>query len=134
MQYCHAMEKAPMKISSEEQAFLDRNQLPLSYLEAANKWFSPIVDSIIHSYNPDKSPKVIGINGCQGSGKSTLADYLCTVVADRLDITTISLSPDDFYLTNTEILSKTVVSLPIHSEIENANQDYIITQVLNFFK
>ena len=41
---------------------------------------------------------------------------------------------DDFYLTNTEILSKTVLSLPIHSEIENANQDYIITQVLNFFK
>jgi D-glycerate 3-kinase len=105
MQYCHAMEKAPMKISYEEQAFLERNQLPLSYLEAANQWFSPIVDSIVHSYNPDKSPKVIGINGCQGSGKSTLADYLCTVVADCLDITTVSLSLDDFYLTKSDRLN-----------------------------
>ena len=115
MQYCHAMEKAPMKISSEEQAFLDRNQLPLCYLEAANQWFSPIVDSIIHSYNPDKSPKVIGINGCQGSGKSTLADYLCTVVADRLDITTISLSLDDFYLTKAE---RTHLGSTIHPLLE----------------
>lgn len=91
-----------MKISSEEQSFLERNQLPLSYLESANLWFSPIVDRIIQGFNSNKSPKVIGINGCQGSGKSTLADYLCTVIAERLDITTVSLSLDDFYLTKAE--------------------------------
>lgn len=96
------MEKAPMKISSEEQSFLERNQLPLSYLESANQWFSPIVDRIIQGFNSNKLPKVIGINGCQGSGKSTLADYLCTVIAERLDITTVSLSLDDFYLTKAE--------------------------------
>lgn len=96
------MEKAPMKISSEEQSFLERNQLPLSYLEEANQWFSPIVDHIIQGFNSNKSPKVIGINGCQGSGKSTLADYLCTVIAERLDVTTVSLSLDDFYLTKAE--------------------------------
>ena len=91
-----------MKISSEEQSFLKRNQLPLSYLEAANQWFSPIVDHIIQGFNSNKLPKVIGINGCQGSGKSTLADYLCTVVAERRGVTTVSLSFDDFYLTKTE--------------------------------
>ena len=91
-----------MKISSEEQAFLDRNQLPVSYLEAANQWFSPIVNNIIQSYNPSNNAQIIGINGCQGSGKSTLADYLCTVVAERLEVTTISLSLDDFYLTKAE--------------------------------
>ena len=91
-----------MNISSEEQAFLDRNQLPLSYLEAANQWFSPLVNSIINNYNHSNPTKIIGINGCQGSGKSTLADYLCTVVAERLGVTTVSLSLDDFYLTKAE--------------------------------
>ncbi|MDG1694705.1 MAG: hypothetical protein P8I13_07630 [Porticoccaceae bacterium] len=91
-----------MKISTEEQTFLDRNQLPLSYLDIANQWFSPLVNSIVDNFNPDNSPKIIGINGCQGSGKSTLADYLCTIVADRLGVTTVSLSLDDFYLTKAE--------------------------------
>jgi D-glycerate 3-kinase len=91
-----------MKISLEEKSFLDRNQLPLSYLDAANQWFAPLVDNIVKNYKPDYSPQVIGINGCQGSGKSTLADYLCTVVAERLGVTTVSLSLDDFYLTKTE--------------------------------
>lgn len=91
-----------MKISLEEKSFLDRNQLPLSYLDAANQWFAPLVDSIVKNYKSDNSPQVIGINGCQGSGKSTLADYLCTVVAERLGVTTVSLSLDDFYLTKTE--------------------------------
>ena len=91
-----------MKMSSEEKAFLDRNQLPLSYLQAANQWFSPLADNIVNNYKPDNSPQIIGINGCQGSGKSTLADYLCTVIAERLGVTTVSLSLDDFYLTKAE--------------------------------
>lgn len=41
---------------------------------------------------------------------------------------------DGFELTNTEFLSKNVISLPIHTEPENSNQDYIIEKVLNFFK
>ena len=40
----------------------------------------------------------------------------------------------NYYLKNTEELSKNVLSLPIHSEIENSHQDYIINEVLNFFK
>ena len=39
-----------------------------------------------------------------------------------------------FELTNTEELSKSVISLPIHTELENSNQDYIIEKVLNFFR
>ena len=37
------------------------------------------------------------------------------------------------YLPNTDLLSEEVISLPIHSEIENSNQDYIIDTVNNFF-
>ena len=37
-------------------------------------------------------------------------------------------------LENTEILSKEVISLPIHTELENSNRDYIIDMVKKFFK
>ncbi len=36
-------------------------------------------------------------------------------------------------LTNTEILSEEVISLPIHTEVENSNQDYIIKILKEFF-
>ena len=91
-----------MNISAKEQAFLERNQLPPAYLDAAKQWFSPIVDHIVAEYNHNKTPKVVGINGCQGSGKSTLADYLCSAVSEQLDMKTVALSLDDFYLTKSE--------------------------------
>ena len=37
-------------------------------------------------------------------------------------------------LQNTEMLSKECVSLPIHSEIETSQQDFIIEKVIEFFK
>jgi len=37
-------------------------------------------------------------------------------------------------LENTEKLIDEVISLPIHTEIENSNQDYIIEKILNFLK
>tara|TARA_Y100000741_G_scaffold340584_1_gene302260 strand:- start:370 stop:1509 length:1140 start_codon:yes stop_codon:yes gene_type:complete len=39
----------------------------------------------------------------------------------------------NFKIPNVENLCNTVLSLPIHSEIENANQDYIINKVIKFF-
>ena len=41
---------------------------------------------------------------------------------------------DGYYLKNTEELSQNVLSLPIHTEIENSHQDYIINETINFFK
>ena len=37
-------------------------------------------------------------------------------------------------LPNTEKLAAEVISLPIHTELENSNQEYIIQNVMNFFK
>jgi dTDP-4-amino-4,6-dideoxygalactose transaminase len=37
-------------------------------------------------------------------------------------------------LVNTDQLATSCISLPIHSELENSSQKYIIEQVLNFFK
>ena len=40
---------------------------------------------------------------------------------------------DDSILPVTDELSKNVLSLPIHSELENSNQDYIVEMIKNFF-
>ena len=37
-------------------------------------------------------------------------------------------------LENTDTLSEEVISLPIHTELENSNQDYIIDKVIKYFK
>ena len=37
-------------------------------------------------------------------------------------------------LENTDMLSDEVISLPIHTELENSNQDYIIDKVIKYFK
>ena len=39
-----------------------------------------------------------------------------------------------FEIPNVESLCKSVFSLPIHTEIESSNQDYIIQEVQNFFE
>ena len=41
---------------------------------------------------------------------------------------------DGFEIPNVESLCKSVFSLPIHTEIESSNQDYIIQEVQNFFE
>jgi len=91
-----------MSLMPTAQTFLERNQLPMGYMETANRWFAPLVDRFVNNFQPQQPPKILGINGCQGSGKSTLGDYLCSVIAERLDITAVSLSLDDFYLTKAE--------------------------------
>jgi D-glycerate 3-kinase len=81
-----------------EKQFLQRNQLPDSYLDSANKWFAPLVAEF---KSPQQPAIIIGINGTQGSGKSTLADYLCTMLGEQ-GLNCVSLSLDDFYLTRAE--------------------------------
>jgi UDP-2-acetamido-2-deoxy-ribo-hexuluronate aminotransferase len=39
----------------------------------------------------------------------------------------------DFTIPNVEELCNTVFSLPIHTEIENSSQEFIINKVIEFF-
>lgn len=89
-------------MTAAARAFLDRHRLTTDYLTTANRWFQPLIENFCMQYDAEQAPTVLGINGCQGSGKSTLADYLCCMIAERLDISTIALSLDDFYLTRAE--------------------------------
>ena len=82
-----------------EQKFLQRNQLPDSYLAMAKEWFHPLLADISQRAQVSEGPRVVFINGSQGSGKSTLADYLCTSTAEQQGSQCVALSLDDFYLT-----------------------------------
>ena len=94
-----------------EKQFLQRNQLPTTYLESANRWFTPLLTELTLARHAQTKPLIIGINGSQGSGKSTLADYLCTMLGEQNGLTTVSLSLDDFYLTRAE---RQVLASEIH--------------------
>lgn len=86
--------------------FLERNQLPVTYLETAKKWFAPLAETLSEISSKDKSKGIlVGINGSQGSGKSTMADYLCTILRHKHNINAVSLSLDDFYLSRSERLN-----------------------------
>ena len=47
-------------------------------------------------------PLFVGINGCQGSGKSTLAKFLSDTIKNDHDLKVLSVSLDDFYLSQQE--------------------------------
>lgn len=86
--------------------FLERNQLPVTYLETAKKWFAPLADTLSEISSKDENKGIlVGINGSQGSGKSTMADYLCTILRHKHNINAISLSLDDFYLSRNQRLN-----------------------------
>ena len=71
------------------QKFLQRNQLPESYLKTAKNSYRSLLEGFAKQQaNGHSGTRIIGINGSQGSGKSTLADYLCTTIAEQHDIRT----------------------------------------------
>ena len=79
--------------------FIREQKLPQQYLKMAEKWFSPLISSILtHLENTQNHPLILGINGCQGSGKSTLAHYIRTILDSEHHICAEVLSIDDFYL------------------------------------
>ncbi len=94
----HHQNEAP-KLNTALTAFVREQKLSLKYLEMAEKWFSPLISSILtHLKNTQNQPLIVGINGCQGSGKSTLANYLRTILDSGHHVGAEVLSIDDFYL------------------------------------
>lgn len=83
-------------------SFIKRHQLPEQYQQLSEKWFSALAEKIAMHQNSASKPLVIGINGAQGSGKSTLADLLRFILSVHFNLSTASLSLDDFYFTRQE--------------------------------
>ena len=90
-------------ISKRLNKFLEANKLPESYIDWAKDHFQPVLELIAENHKKKPySTQLFGINGCQGSGKTTLASFFCEYISAELDIQTIALSMDDFYLTRSE--------------------------------
>lgn len=88
--------------SAWQNRFLTRHGLNVSYLESAQYWFAPVVESLVAHHNSAGRTLVFGVNGSQGSGKSTLCDYLRATLHHEYALSAISLSLDDFYLTRAQ--------------------------------
>lgn len=82
-----------------QKAFLDQQRLDLAYLQAANRWFDPLADSLALRHGGADAPLLVAVSGCQGSGKTTLCAYLCACLQAQYGLRALSLSLDDFYLT-----------------------------------
>ncbi|BFT30457.1 kinase [Alteromonas sp. D210916BOD_24] len=78
--------------------FLATHQLPSSYAEIAQKWFTPLAERLLEHQKGASTPLIVGINGCQGSGKSTLTSFLEAYLSSVYQKSVVSLSIDDFYL------------------------------------
>ncbi|WP_414830748.1 kinase [Alteromonas sp. H39] len=82
--------------------FLKAHRLPETYADTAQKWFNPLAEQITTHYESAKRPFVVGINGCQGSGKSTLAAFLAAFFSSKQQLSVVTLSLDDFYLSKSD--------------------------------
>ena len=88
-----------MEPAQWQRAFLQRHQLPYSYLAYAQKWFVPLAQVIATHQSGANRALLVAVNGSQGSGKTTLCDYLRDELHTHFGLRTLSLSLDDFYLT-----------------------------------
>lgn len=83
--------------------FLQQHKLPASYSETAAEHFAHLLDDIV-LHAKCTHPLVVGINGTQGSGKTTLADYLVPQLTHEHGLKALSVSLDDFYLSQSRRL------------------------------
>lgn len=87
----------PTTYQQDLDAFIQREDLPASYREDAQRWFLPLVTELVDARHERSGPLFVGINGAQGSGKSTLASLLAILFRGS-GLNAVSLSIDDFYL------------------------------------
>ena len=92
----------PTHIPQWQSALFERHQLGIEYLEAAQKWFGPLVRALAAHQNSADRVVLIAINGCQGSGKTTVSDFLCSSLIEEHQLHAVALSLDDFYLPRAE--------------------------------
>ncbi len=77
--------------------FLTTHQLPSTYAETAQKWFTPLCETLLKHQEGATKPFIVGINGSQGSGKSTLTSFIESFLSSVHNKQVVSLSIDDFY-------------------------------------
>ena len=71
----------------------------------------------------------------EAAGKTYLSDLgIPTMIYYPIPIHKQKPYKNDQILENTDKLSDEVISLPIHTELESSNQDFIIDKITKYFK
>ncbi len=92
-----------MDISTQHiRSFLDAYQLPASYALQIQQWFAGLATELLAHQKGANRPFLVGLHGAQGSGKTTLAACLTHLLCDVHQCLTITLSLDDFYLSQAD--------------------------------
>ncbi len=125
-----------IKLKNLDEYNSNRNIMANNYNNAfkkINDIKTPIInfnsDHVFHQYT------LRVLNGRRDKLKSYLNDLgIPSMIYYPIPIHKQNPYKNNQVLENTEILSKEVLSLPIHTEVENSNQDYIIENIIKFFK
>ncbi|AGP85917.1 kinase-like protein [Alteromonas mediterranea] len=91
--------------------FLTTHQLPSSYAETAQKWFTPLSEQLLKHQEGATKPFIVGINGSQGSGKSTLTSFIEYYLSSVHGKQVVSLSIDDFYFDQSQ---RNALAIKVH--------------------
>ncbi|APD90102.1 kinase [Alteromonas mediterranea] len=91
--------------------FLTTHQLPSSYAETAQKWFTPLCEQLLKHQEGATKPFIVGINGSQGSGKSTLTSFIEYYLSSVHGKQVVSLSIDDFYFEQSQ---RNALAIKVH--------------------
>ncbi|APD94285.1 kinase [Alteromonas mediterranea] len=91
--------------------FLTTHQLPSSYVETAQKWFTPLCEQLLKHQEGATKPFIVGINGSQGSGKSTLTSFIEYYLSSVHGKQVVSLSIDDFYFDQSQ---RNALAIKVH--------------------
>ena len=78
--------------------FIEKHKLPDDFKHLVDEFYQPLVQRIFTTFQQDKEPLFVGINGCQGSGKSTLSAYIAQYLSSTYSLNVVVMSLDDFYL------------------------------------
>jgi D-glycerate 3-kinase len=88
---------------------INNHELPNHFIDTVNQWYMPIASDIAslrsqsrHNATSPPPTLIIGIQGSQGSGKSTFASFLQHILQKQHQLSTVTLSIDDFYLRRSE--------------------------------
>lgn len=92
------MDISPQHIRS----FLDAHQLPAAYALQIQQWFAGLATELLTHQKSANRPFLVGLHGAQGSGKTTLAACLTHLLCEVHQCLTITLSLDDFYLSQAD--------------------------------
>ena len=148
IKYHHEIVGCNSRLDSIQAEILNVKLKHLDYYNANRKIMANNYNLAFSEIDQIKTPKVISnsdhvyhqytlrvLNGKRDQLKNYLNDLgIPSMIYYPIPIHKQKPYMNDQSLKNTEKLTNQVISLPIHTEIETSNQEYIINKVLKFFK